>query len=63
LTSFKVRLGEWDAAGTNEPIPAQDVFVSNVYVNPAFNPNNLQNNVAILKLATPVSLTSHHTRM
>ncbi|EDW68187.1 phenoloxidase-activating factor 2 [Drosophila virilis] len=61
LTSFKVRLGEWDAASISEPIPAQDVFVSNVYVNPAFNPNNLQNDVAILKLATPVSLTSRST--
>ncbi|EDV92894.1 chymotrypsin-like protease CTRL-1 [Drosophila grimshawi] len=61
LSTFKVRLGEWDAASITEPIPAQDVFISNVYVNPAFNPNNLQNNVAILKLATPVSLTSRST--
>ncbi|XP_017037451.1 phenoloxidase-activating factor 2 isoform X1 [Drosophila kikkawai] len=61
LTSFKVRVGEWDASSTNEPIPAQDVYVSNVYVNPSFNPNNLQNDVAILKLSTPVSLTSKST--
>ncbi|KAH8359420.1 hypothetical protein KR093_006548 [Drosophila rubida] len=61
LTSFKVRLGEWDASGTSEPIPAQDVYVSNVYVNPAFNPNNLQNDVAILKLSSAVSLTSRST--
>ncbi|EDV49872.1 phenoloxidase-activating factor 2 [Drosophila erecta] len=61
LTSFKVRLGEWDASSTSEPIPAQDVFISNVYINPSFNPNNLQNDVAILKLSTPVSLTSKST--
>lgn len=61
LTSFKVRLGEWDASSTSEPIPAQDVYISNVYVNPSFNPNNLQNDVAILKLSTPVSLTSKST--
>ncbi|ALC46428.1 CG13318, partial [Drosophila busckii] len=61
LTSFKVRLGEWDAASTSEPIPAQDVAISNVYVNPAFNPNNLQNNVAILKLATPIAINTRST--
>ncbi|XP_068155252.1 phenoloxidase-activating factor 2 [Drosophila tropicalis] len=61
LTSFKVRLGEWDAASTSEPIPAQDVYISNVYVNPSFNPTNLQNDVAILKLAQAVSLTSKST--
>ncbi|XP_001359817.4 phenoloxidase-activating factor 2 [Drosophila persimilis] len=61
LTSFKVRLGEWDASSTSEPIPAQDVYVSNVYVNPSFNPTNLQNDVAILKLVQAVSLTSKST--
>uniref|UniRef100_A0A1I8PUD1 Phenoloxidase-activating factor 2 n=1 Tax=Stomoxys calcitrans TaxID=35570 RepID=A0A1I8PUD1_STOCA len=61
ITSFKVRVGEWDAASTAEPIPALDVMVSNVFIHPNYNSNNLQNNVAVLKLATPVSLTSRST--
>ncbi|KAI9579324.1 hypothetical protein GQX74_004796 [Glossina fuscipes] len=59
--SFKVRVGEWDAASTNEPVPAQDVSVSKVYVHPNFNKNNLQNDVAILKLVNPVSLVTKST--
>lgn len=61
ITTFKVRVGEWDAASTAEPIPAQDVMVSNVFIHPNYNKDNLQNDVAILKLATPVSLTSKST--
>ncbi|KAM7360357.1 inactive CLIP domain-containing serine protease A3 [Cochliomyia hominivorax] len=61
ITSFKVRLGEWDAANTAEPIPAQDVMVSNIFIHPNFNKDNLQNDVAILKLATPVPLTTKST--
>lgn len=54
-------MGEWDASSTTEPIPAEDVAIANVYIHPNFNPNNLYNDVAILKLATPVSLTSKST--
>lgn len=61
ISSFKVRLGEWDAGNTNEPIPAQDFLVSNIFIHPNFNKDNLQNDVAILKLATPVSLTTKST--
>ncbi|XP_005178152.2 phenoloxidase-activating factor 2 [Musca domestica] len=61
ITSYKVRIGEWDAASTNEPIPAQDVMVANVFIHPNYNKDNLQNDVALLKLATPVSLTSKST--
>ncbi|XP_073824709.1 inactive CLIP domain-containing serine protease A3 [Musca autumnalis] len=61
ITSFKVRIGEWDAASTTEPIPAEDVMVANVFIHPNYNKDNLQNDVAVLKLATPVSLTSKST--
>ena len=61
MTSFKVRLGEWDASGTAEPIPAEDVMISNIYIHPNFNKDNLQNDVAILKLATPVALGTKPT--
>ncbi|XP_030374586.1 phenoloxidase-activating factor 2 [Scaptodrosophila lebanonensis] len=61
ISSFKARLGEWDAASVTEPVPAQDVTIASVFIHPAFNPNNLQNNVAILKLSTAISLTSKST--
>ncbi|TMW49312.1 hypothetical protein DOY81_005612 [Sarcophaga bullata] len=61
MTSFKVRLGEWDASGTGEPIPAEDIMISNIYIHPNFNKDNLQNDVAILKLATPVALGTKPT--
>lgn len=36
-------------------------MISNVFVNPGFNANNLRNNVAILKLTTPVALNTRST--
>lgn len=54
-------MGEWNAANLNEPIPAEDVAVLNVFIYPNFNIANLQNDVAILKLSTPISLTSRST--
>ncbi|XP_067638203.1 phenoloxidase-activating factor 2 isoform X2 [Eurosta solidaginis] len=60
-SSFKVRVGEWDAAGTSEPIPAQDVLIASVYIHPNFNSANLQNDVAIVRLASAVSLATKST--
>ncbi|XP_053948990.1 phenoloxidase-activating factor 2 [Anastrepha ludens] len=60
-STFKVRVGEWDAASTSEPIPAQDVLIGSVFLHPNFNSNNLQNDVAIIRLATAVSLTTKST--
>lgn len=55
-TQLRVRLGEWDAANTNEPIQPQQQVVAKIFVHPNFNANNLKNDVAILRLTTPVSL-------
>ncbi|XP_036341164.1 chymotrypsin-like protease CTRL-1 isoform X1 [Rhagoletis pomonella] len=60
-STFKVRVGEWDAASTSEPIPAQDVLIAAVYLHPNFNSANLQNDIAIIQLATAVSLTTKST--
>ena len=54
-------MGEWDASSTAEPVPAQDFTIANAFIHPSFNPNNLQNDVAVLKLSAPVSLTSKST--
>lgn len=55
-SSYKVRLGEWDAASTRESIPAEDITISNVFVHPNFNKDNLQNDIAILRLSSLVNL-------
>lgn len=55
-TTLKVRLGEWNAAGINEPIAAQDFGISRITMHPSFNNRNLKNDVAVLRLATVVQL-------
>lgn len=55
-TVLKVRLGDWDAASESEPIRPQEYTVSRIIIHPSFNSGNLKNDVAILKLATPVQL-------
>uniref|UniRef100_A0A1B0D144 Uncharacterized protein n=1 Tax=Phlebotomus papatasi TaxID=29031 RepID=A0A1B0D144_PHLPP len=55
---IEVRLGEWDAASTREPFPAQEYRVAQMFIHPGFNPRNLQNDVAVLRLTTPVNLGS-----
>ncbi|KFB38434.1 AGAP012591-PA-like protein [Anopheles sinensis] len=54
--SLKIRLGEWDAASTSEPLPVQEFTVSRYFVHPNFNAANLRNDVALLRLSGTVSL-------
>ncbi|XP_032672431.1 phenoloxidase-activating factor 2-like isoform X2 [Odontomachus brunneus] len=55
--SIKARLGEWDAQSTTEPDPYVDISVSRVTLHPQYNSQNLQNDIAVLKLssAAPIS--------
>ncbi|XP_047511955.1 phenoloxidase-activating factor 2-like isoform X3 [Pieris napi] len=55
--NVKVRLGEWDAAGTYEPVPFQEYTVTKVFTHPSFNPNTLQYDIAVLRLSASVPLT------
>lgn len=55
-TTLKVRLGEWNAGGASEPIPAQEYIVSRVFIHPNYNAANLKNDVAILRLSVAVPL-------
>ncbi|CAK1540031.1 unnamed protein product [Leptosia nina] len=55
--NVKVRLGEWDAAGTYEPVPFQEYTVAKVFTHPSFNPNTLQYDIAVLRLTAAVPLT------
>ncbi|XP_055389269.1 phenoloxidase-activating factor 2-like [Condylostylus longicornis] len=56
IASIKVRLGEWNASGITEPIPAQDFQITRLYIHPEFNSNNLYNDVALIRLASEVQL-------
>lgn len=49
-------MGEWDASTTTEPIAAQEYFVSRIFTHPSFTATNLKNDVALLRLSTPVTL-------
>ncbi|XP_059051227.1 phenoloxidase-activating factor 2-like [Achroia grisella] len=55
--NVKVRMGEWDAAGTYEPIPYQEYAVQRVFSHPSYNPNTLQYDITVLRLAAPVPFT------
>lgn len=51
---FVVQLGRWD--GLSEVIPYQTFTVMRIFSHPLFNPSNLQNDVAILRLSQSVNL-------
>lgn len=51
-----MRLGDWNAATTTEPIPAQDFIVGRINLHPSFNSQNLKNDIAVLRLSTNVQL-------
>ncbi|XP_060804768.1 phenoloxidase-activating factor 2 [Amyelois transitella] len=55
--NVKVRLGEWDAAGTYEPVPYQEYAVQKVFSHPSYNPNTLQYDITILRLSSAVPFT------
>lgn len=55
--NVKVRLGEWDAAGTYEPVAHQEYTIQRVSSHPSYNANTLQFDVTVLRLASPVPFT------
>lgn len=52
---MRVRLGEWNASSTNEPFPVQESAVSAVFVHPGYISSNLFNDIAVLRLTTPIN--------
>lgn len=55
--NVKVRMGEWDAAGTYEPVPFQEYTIAKVFSHPMYNANTLQYDIMVLRLATSVPFT------
>lgn len=56
---MRVRLGEYILNAVSEPNPFVEIAVSAVRINTAFNSVNLQNGIAILKLATAVNFVAN----
>ena len=54
--TLKVRLGEWDASSSTEPIQAQEFSVAKIFIHPQFNAANCKNDIAVLRLASQVPL-------
>ncbi|VVC96579.1 unnamed protein product, partial [Leptidea sinapis] len=49
--------GEWDAAGTYEPIPFQEYTVAKVFTHPSYNQNTLQYDITVIRLSSSVPFT------
>ncbi|XP_012523534.2 phenoloxidase-activating factor 2-like [Monomorium pharaonis] len=49
---IKARLGEWNAQGPTEPYPQVEISISRVTLHPQYNSQNLQNDIAVLKLSS-----------
>lgn len=56
---MKVRLGEWNAKEDDEPYKNVEVPVESVLFHPGFNPSNLQNDLALVRLAEPVDVNAY----
>ncbi|XP_037081364.1 uncharacterized protein LOC119102112 [Pollicipes pollicipes] len=52
--ALRIRLGEWDVNHETEFYPHVEKDVSGIYIHPEFYGGNLHNDIAILKLASPV---------
>jgi Trypsin len=53
---MKVRFGDWDAKQESEPFVKIEIDVEAVMIHPKFNVANLQNDIAIIRLVSPVPL-------
>jgi len=59
---MKVRFGEWNAQDDSEPYKNVEIEVARVDIHPNFNAENLQNDVAIIKLAQPIDTSAPHIK-
>lgn len=52
--------GDWDAAEIYEVFPSIEINAT-AYIHPNFTANNLKNNIAIIRLASPAPLGQYPT--
>ncbi|XP_011505633.1 PREDICTED: trypsin-3-like [Ceratosolen solmsi marchali] len=58
-TMILVRLGEWNTQNNNEPYPSINLNVAKIIIHPSFNANNLENDVAVVKLNGMAPIASY----
>ncbi|CAL1298488.1 unnamed protein product [Larinioides sclopetarius] len=56
---LKVRLGEHDVTTSSERYPHEEFDVSQIVLHPRFNNETLENDIALVRLATPVRRKPH----
>ncbi|XP_026744189.1 phenoloxidase-activating factor 2-like [Trichoplusia ni] len=57
--NLKIRAGEWDTQTDKEIYPFQARDVKDIVIHESFMPKSLKNNIALLRLASPVDITEH----
>nr|API81374.1 venom toxin [Hemiscorpius lepturus] len=57
---LKVRLGEWDVHRGDEFYPYIEKYIADIIIHPQFYPGNLANDLALIKLATPIDFKLPH---
>lgn len=48
-------MGEWDASGNYEPFPFRDYSILRVWTHESYNPNTLQNDIAVIRISGSVA--------
>ncbi|CAD0206380.1 unnamed protein product [Chrysodeixis includens] len=56
---LKIRAGEWDTQTTKEIYEFQERDVKEIVIHESFMPKSLKNDIALLRLLTPVELSEH----
>jgi len=56
---MKIRFGEWNAKDDSEPYKNVEIPIADVDIHPGFNPGNLQNDVALVKLSRPLDVNAY----
>jgi len=56
---MKVRFGEWNAKDDDEPFKNIEIEVERIDIHPEFNPDNLYNDIAVIKLAQPLDVNAY----
>ncbi|XP_064088359.1 phenoloxidase-activating factor 2-like, partial [Macrobrachium nipponense] len=62
-SNLKVRLGEWVVNDNQEPLQPRDFEVTRTVVHPNYNSYNLHNDIALMKLDSPVNYEYHINRV
>ncbi|XP_048511303.1 phenoloxidase-activating factor 2 [Athalia rosae] len=58
INAMKMRLGDWNGQAVTEMYPYQDYDVQKMSIHPEFNVTNLQNDVAVIRLAMTVPVAT-----